>query len=116
VRASADTAAAAARNADPRTDDTPRVDDRTTIRAAWGRFVDHVSVRRTGTATPGEIAAHAVEADDLPAEAVGTLREAYRAVEYGQYDPGDHVSAVESAIETIERSVEDADDGGEAAA
>ena len=72
-------------------------------------------MRRAGTATPGEIAAHAVETDDLPAEAVGTLREAYRAVEYGQYAPGEHVSAVEGAIETIERSVED-DDGGEATA
>ncbi|MFC6757056.1 MULTISPECIES: hypothetical protein [Haloarcula] len=40
-------------------------------------------------------------------------QEAYRAVEYGQYDPGDHVAAVERAIEVIERSVEPgADEGG----
>ncbi|MBX0304551.1 hypothetical protein [Haloarcula salinisoli] len=118
ARASADAAATAARNADPRIDERDPADDRTTIRAAWGRLVEHVSLRRTDTATPGEIAAHAVEADDLPAEAVGVLREAYRAVEYGQYDPGDHVTAVERAIETIERSVEadaGAEDGGDAA-
>ncbi len=118
ARSSADAAATAARNADPRIDEPDPADDRTTIRAAWGRLVEHVSLRRTDTATPGEIAAHAVTVDDLPAEAVRSLREAYRAVEYGQYDPGDHVAAVERAIETIERSVEPdagAEDGGDAA-
>ncbi|MDS0259940.1 hypothetical protein NDI56_11095 [Haloarcula sp. S1CR25-12] len=111
ARATADSAATAA---DPRTDTDP-ADDRATVRAAWGRFLGCVSLRDVRTATPGEIAAHAIEEDDIPPEAVGTLREAYRAVEYGQYDPQDHVSAVEGAIRTIERTAGDtdaADEGG----
>ena len=75
---------------------------RVSIQSAWRRFLDHVSIRNDWTRTPGEIATHAVETDDIRPEAVETLRDEYRAVEYGQRDPTDRVAAVERAIETIE--------------
>ena len=81
-------------------DGTPAA--RVTIREAWTRFLTHVSLQRYWTRTPGEIAAHAIERDDLPPAAVRTVRDAFRAVEYGQRDPQEHVAAVEDAIRTIE--------------
>jgi transglutaminase-like putative cysteine protease len=81
-------------------DDTPAA--RVTIREAWARFLTHVSLRRYWTRTPGEIATHAIERDGLPPAAVRTVRDAFRAVEYGQRDPQEHVAAVEDAIRTIE--------------
>ncbi|NLV14256.1 transglutaminaseTgpA domain-containing protein [Haloarcula argentinensis] len=75
---------------------------RVTIREAWTRFLTHVSLRRYWTRTPGEIATHAIERDGLPPAAVRTVRDAFRAVEYGQRDPQEHVAAVEDAIRTIE--------------
>jgi len=81
-------------------DGTPAA--RVTIREAWTRFLTHVSLRRYWTQTPGEIAAHAIERDGLPPGAVRTVRDAFRAVEYGQRDPQEHVAAVEDAVRTIE--------------
>ncbi|GGK67328.1 transglutaminase TgpA family protein [Haloarcula sebkhae] len=81
-------------------DGTPAA--RVTIREAWTRFLTHVSLRRYWTRTPGEIATHAIERDGLPPAAVRTVRDAFRAVEYGQRDPQEHVAAVEDAIRTIE--------------
>ncbi|WP_436923604.1 DUF3488 and transglutaminase-like domain-containing protein [Halosimplex amylolyticum] len=83
-----------------------------TIREAWGRFLTLVSVRRPWTKTPGQLADHAVSADGLPAEAVATLRDEFRAVEYGPRSPDDSVPAVEAAIERIERSIESSDSTG----
>ncbi|KAA9399151.1 hypothetical protein Har1130_13175 [Haloarcula sp. CBA1130] len=80
---------------------------RVTIREAWTRFLTHVSLRRYWTRTPGEIATHAIERDDLPPAAVRTVRDAFRAVEYGQRDPQEHVAAVEDAIRTIEAQATD---------
>ena len=97
-----DSATNAVAAADPRTDATDESDARTTIRSAWQRFVARVSIRRHRNRTPGEIATHAVEEDGIPREAVATLRDAFRAVEYGQRDPEDRVAAVEQAIERIE--------------
>ncbi|QPV62074.1 hypothetical protein I7X12_15165 [Halosimplex litoreum] len=89
-----------------------------TIREAWGRFLGHVSVRRPWTKTPGQLADHAVTADGLPAEAVATLRDEFRAVEYGPRSPDESVSAVEGAIGRIESSLDATDatdvDGGDA--
>jgi hypothetical protein len=89
----------------------PDVDDpsaaRLTIRDAWDRFLGRVSVRDPATMTPGELAAHAVERDDLPAEAVATLRDAFRAVEYGARSPEDRLGAVQSAIEALDREDEE---------
>ncbi|MDS0221741.1 DUF3488 and transglutaminase-like domain-containing protein [Haloarcula sp. S1AR25-5A] len=81
-------------------DGTPAA--RVTIREAWTRFLTHVSLRRYWTRTPGEIATHAIERDGLPPAAVRTVRDAFRAVEYGQRDPQEHVAPVEDAIRTIE--------------
>ncbi|QLH84539.1 transglutaminase domain-containing protein [Halosimplex pelagicum] len=83
-----------------------------TIREAWGRFLDSVSVRRPGTKTPGQLADHAVTADGLPAEAVATLRDEFRAVEYGPRSPDESVPAVEAAIERIESALDAAEDTG----
>ncbi|QLH79574.1 hypothetical protein HZS55_20760 [Halosimplex rubrum] len=77
-----------------------------TIREAWGRFLDSVSVRRPRTKTPGQLADHAVTADGLPAEAVATLRDEFRAVEYGPRSPDESVPAVEGAIERIESALD----------
>ena len=81
-----------------------------TIREAWGRFLGHVSVRRPWTKTPGQLADHAVTADGLPPEAVATLRDEFRAVEYGPRSPDESVPAVEGAIERIESTL-DTDEG-----
>ncbi|WP_158058980.1 transglutaminaseTgpA domain-containing protein [Halorussus halophilus] len=75
-----------------------------TIRAAWGRFLAATSVRNPARMTPGELATHAVERDDLPADAVGTLRDVFRDVEYGARDPDERLQFVESAITAIESS------------
>ncbi|MFB6222283.1 MAG: transglutaminaseTgpA domain-containing protein [Haloarcula sp.] len=80
-----------------------------TIREAWTRLLCHVSLRRYWTRTPGEIATHAIERDDLPPAAVRTLRDAFRAVEYGQRDAQEHVAAVEDAIRTIEADARSAE-------
>jgi len=84
-------------------DGTPAA--RVTVREAWARFLGHVSIRRHWTRTPGEIAAHAIERDDLPPAAVRTVRDAFRAVEYGQRDAETRVEGVEEAIRTIEATV-----------
>jgi hypothetical protein len=94
--------AVAAVNATDATGDDGTPAARVTIREAWTRFLTHVSLRRYWTRTPGEIATHAIERDGLPPAAVRTVRDALRAVEYGQRDPQDHVAAVEDAIRTIE--------------
>jgi hypothetical protein len=89
--------------------DEGSADAHTTIREGWSGFLGHVSLVRPERRTPEAIAAHAVEVDDLPAEAVWTLVDAFRAVEYGQRDPGERVPAVDEALATIERSVAQAD-------
>jgi len=87
-----------------------------TIREAWGRFLGYVSVRKPWTKTPGQLADHAVTTDELPPAAVATLRDEFRAVEYGPRSPDDSVPAVEAAIERIERAVgTDGGDGADAA-
>jgi len=85
-------------------------DAHTTIRAGWSRFLGHVSLTRPQNRTPEAIAAHAVEVDDLPAEAVWTLVDAFRAVEYGQRDPSERAPAVDEALSGIERALEQADE------
>ncbi|WP_436906705.1 transglutaminaseTgpA domain-containing protein [Halosimplex marinum] len=82
-----------------------------TIREAWGRFLGHVSVRRPWTKTPGQLADHAVTADGLPREPVATLRDEFRAVEYGPRSPDESVPAVEAAIERIESALDTDSEG-----
>jgi transglutaminase-like putative cysteine protease len=95
---------AAAQSA-PATDD----DSYRTLRQAWHTFLDAVSVRRPAAMTPGELATHAVRQDDLPSDAVATLRDAFRDVEYGARSPGDRLPRVEDAVETIERATRETD-------
>ena len=82
-------------------DDAPEV----TLGDAWRRFLSYVSVREPSSRTPGELARHAVEADGLPPDAVRTLRDDYRAVEYGARDPDERLRRVEAALDHVEQAV-----------
>jgi len=82
-----------------------------TIRAAWREFRRHVSIRSWRTSTPGEIGRWAVSKDGLPADAVATLRDAFRDVEYGARSPEDRLPDVEAALEEIRSSKRDAEEG-----
>jgi hypothetical protein len=84
-----------------------------TIRDAWGEFRTHVSIRSWRTATPGEIARWAIHRDGLPQEAVETLTDAFRDVEYGSRSPSDRAPAARRALEAI-RGATDADEEEEA--
>ena len=75
----------------------------TTVREGWNRFLDQVSAP-AATRTPEELAAHATERDGLPAEPVQTLRDAFRAVEYGPQSADDWAGRVDDAVEAIERA------------
>ena len=92
------------------TDDEGPADAHATIREGWARFLGHVSLARPERRTPEAIAAHAVEADDLPADAVWTIVEAFRAVEYGQREPTERLPAVDDALDEIERAVSRTDE------
>jgi hypothetical protein len=76
---------------------------RLTVRDAWRRFLGRVSVRRAWTKTPGELADHAVERDDLPPDAVHTLRDVFREVEYGDRSASERLDRVQRALERVER-------------
>jgi transglutaminase-like putative cysteine protease len=77
---------------------------RVTVRAAWRRLVEGLSVRHPETKTPGELAAHAVERDGLPADPVRTLRDTFREVEYGSRSADDRLQRVQSALAAVERA------------
>ena len=77
--------------------------DYVTIREGWAMFLETVSVRNPETMTPEELAIHAVERDGLPPEAVRSLRDAFRAVEYGARPPDAHCRAVEEAVDRLHR-------------
>jgi len=87
---------------------------RTTIREAWDRFLDAVSVGEAGTKTPGQIATHAVTEDGLPRDPVERLRDEFRAVEYGPRSPDESAPAAADAIDRIEHAAGQSD--GESAA
>jgi len=83
---------------------------RVSIREAWEQFLERVSVNDPGTKTPGEIATHAVDRDGLSADAVATLRDAFRAVEYGAHSPEQRLEAVQSAVEQLDSERETNDE------
>jgi transglutaminase-like putative cysteine protease len=85
--------------------------DGTAVRAAWREFGEYVTVPSWRTSTPGEIARWAVARDGLPEEAVGTLRDAFREVEYGTGVPEERAADVRAAIEEIRDSHGAADAG-----
>ena len=82
-----------------------------TIRAAWREFRRHVSIRSWRTSTPGEIGRWAVSKDGLPADAVATLRDAFRDVEYGARSPEERLPEAEAALDEIRSSQRDAEEG-----
>jgi len=86
------------------------------VREGWDRFLDHVSVDRPAVHTPGQLAAHAIAVDGLPREAVTTLRDEFRAVEYGPRSADVAAPGVASAVAAIEseaaRNDGDGDGGG----
>ena len=86
------------------------VDDETAVRAAWRELGEYVTVPAWRTSTPGEIARWAVARDGLPEEAVGTLRDAFREVEYGTGAADERAADVRAAIGEI-RDSRRADEG-----
>jgi hypothetical protein len=84
-----------------------------TVRRAWQQFLGYLSLRRTQTKTPGEIARHAVRRDGLPGEPVRALRDTYREVEYGSRSAEARLERVDAAVTAIEDEIgadEDEDD------
>jgi hypothetical protein len=94
-------------------DDATAADETLTIQEAWGEFRRYVTVRSWRTSTPGEVARWAVRNDGLPADAVRTLRDAFRAVEYGGRPQEGLAPKVETALEKIRASHGDDEEGGE---
>ena len=83
------------------------------VREAWAELRDYVTVPSWRTSTPGEIARWAVDRDGLPDGAVATLRDAFRAVEYGA-EPGDERAAeVRAAIAEVRAAADRADHDAE---
>ncbi len=112
LRRSAAESVTNARDGSSGPDGIAAVDERMTVREAWSEFRRYVTVRSWQTSTPGEVARWAVKNDGLPADAVRTLRDAFRAVEYGDRPPDSHASEAEAAIEEIRTNRSD-EEGGE---
>jgi transglutaminase-like putative cysteine protease len=96
-------------DSDGRPSEPTSAESKRTIRAAWARFLDHVSIPDKRTKTPGEIARHAVASDGLPASPVRLLRDTFREVEYGTRSGADRLDRVESALSEIERAATEPD-------
>ena len=103
---------AASDTADGR-DGTGPDDGTLSVREAWNEFREYVTVRSWRTSTPGEIARWGVNRDGLPADAVETLRDAFRDVEYGGRSPKDRAPAAGAAIEEIRSSRHGDEEGDE---
>ena len=74
-----------------------------TVQEAWRRFLDMVSMTPTATRTPGELATHAIEEDELPEQPVKELRDTFREVEYGKRSASDRLERTQEAVEQLER-------------
>jgi len=72
------------------------------VRRGWQVFLSHLSVRDPSAHTPAELAHHAIEVDGLPPDAVETVLEAFRAVEYGGRPEADRLAAVDRAVARLE--------------
>ncbi|MFD1587812.1 transglutaminaseTgpA domain-containing protein [Halorientalis brevis] len=66
------------------------------VRRAWREFRARLPVADYRTKTPGELAAIGIE-EGFPSGAVGTLRDAIRAIEYGRRDPDSYLDDVAAA-------------------
>ena len=69
------------------------------VREAWNRLLAAVGLRRPETRTPAEIAERAVDAG-LPPDAVETVLDAFRRLEYGERPP-DSAEGVDRAAERL---------------
>jgi transglutaminase-like putative cysteine protease len=79
-----------------------------TVRDAWDRFLEILDTDAAETKTPGELATAGIEAG-LPREPVESLRDVFRAVEYGDRSGEERDEQVRAAIEAIERASGSAD-------
>ncbi|WP_363464433.1 transglutaminase domain-containing protein [Halogeometricum borinquense] len=93
--------------------DDPLDPEARTIRDCWDEFRGHVTVPKQASRTPGELAAHAVEADGLPAEPVFVIRDGFRDVEYGGRSPTDRSEQMTRAMAEIRTAIDDTDAGGD---
>ena len=82
-----------------------------TVREAWTELRGYVTVPSWRTSTPGEIARWAVDRDGLPDGAVATLRDAFRAVEYGAETDDERAAEVRAAIAEVRGAADPGDDG-----
>jgi transglutaminase-like putative cysteine protease len=71
------------------------------IREAWRRFLGLLTVQNARTRTPAEVAEWAIEHDGLPSGPVERLRDAFRAVEYGEEDGSGYVESVSAAWDEV---------------
>ena len=111
---SADESMSAIRGETASSDDAADADEETlTVQEAWSEFRRYVTVRSWRTSTPGEIAQWAARNDGLPADAVRTLRDAFRAVEYGDRPQEGLAPKVETALEKIRTSQCDDEEASE---
>jgi hypothetical protein len=113
LRRSAAESVTAMRGGNAGSDDATATDETLTIQEAWSEFRRYVTVRSWRTSTPGEVARWAVRNDGLPADAVRTLRDAFRAVEYGNRSQEGLAPKVETALEKIRTSHGDDEEGSE---
>ncbi|MEF8777297.1 MAG: DUF4129 domain-containing protein, partial [Natronomonas sp.] len=114
LRRSAAESVTAMRGETAGSDDAADADDETlTIQEAWSEFRRYVTVRSWRTSTPGEVARWAVHNDGLPADAVRTLCDAFRAVEYGGRSQDSLAPKVETALEKIRTSHRDDEEESE---
>ncbi len=114
LRRSAAESVTVGRGAQPGSEaDAAAENGRVTVREAWNELRGHVTLRSWRTSTPGEVARWAVKNDGLPADAVHTLRDAFRDVEYGDRSSEQFVPDVENALETIRTSQRDDGEAGE---
>jgi len=106
VRAGARARLRSVLRAEERPDRTERApsheDPEAVVRAGWARLLEETSLRERRTRTPEELAAHAIEVEGLPRRPVETLRDAFRAVEYGSRPAAERVERVRQAIAAIE--------------
>ncbi len=90
------------------TDDEPD-ESYMTIRDAWERFISRISLRDPSAKTPGELASYAIDHDGLPPQAVQTMCNVFRDVEYGARDPAQRLPSVEQALDALEPKDDTAD-------
>lgn len=81
---------------------TEMAERRLTVREVWTEFRGYVSIRSWRTSTPGEIARWAIDTDGLPRDAVVTITDAFREVEYGGRSADSRAPAARDALESIE--------------